>query len=74
VNIQAEKLEILKMILETDNPGILVSIKRLFEKSSTPDFWQTLTQEQKDEIKQGTKEIENGEFVDFDSLMTKHRR
>ena len=74
MNIQAEKLEILKMILETDNPGILVSIKRLFEKSSTPDFWKTLTQEQKDEISQGTKEIENGEFVDFDSLMTKHRR
>lgn len=73
MDIKAEKLEILKMILETDNPSILESIKRLFEKSSTPDFWHTLSQEQKDEISQGTKEIENGEFIDFDALMTKHR-
>lgn len=28
MNIQAEKLEIMKMLLETDNPGILISIKK----------------------------------------------
>lgn len=73
MNIQAEKLEILKMILETDNPSILESIKRIFLKSSTPDFWQTLSQEQKDEISQGIKEVENGDIVDFNEFMTKHR-
>ena len=33
MNIQAQKLEIMKMILETDNPGILESIKGLFTKT-----------------------------------------
>ena len=32
MNIQAEKLEIMKMILETNNLSILESIKRLFKK------------------------------------------
>ena len=30
MNIQAEKLELVRMILNTDNPGILSSIKRIF--------------------------------------------
>ncbi len=73
MNIQTEKLEILKMILETDNPSVLESIKRLFVKSPAKDFWDTLSQEQKNEISQGIKEIENGEIVNYDDLMSEHR-
>ena len=73
MNIQTEKLEILKMILETDNPSILESIKRIFVKSATPDFWGNLSVEQKNEISAGIKEIENGDIVDYDELMIKHR-
>ncbi len=73
MNIQTEKLEILKMILETDNPSILESIKRIFVKSVTPDFWENLSIEQKNEISAGIKEIENGDIVDYDELMIKHR-
>ena len=73
MNIQTEKLEILKMILETDNPSVLESIKRLFVKSPTKDFWKTLSQEQKNEISQGIEEIENGEIVNYDDLMSEHR-
>jgi hypothetical protein len=29
MNLQAEKLEVLKLLLETDNPSILSSIKKL---------------------------------------------
>ncbi len=38
MNLQAEKPEIMKMILETDNPNILISIKRSFKKVSDIDF------------------------------------
>ena len=50
MNIQSEKLEIMKLILETNNPRILESIKKLFNKSTKVDFWETLTQEQKDDM------------------------
>ena len=39
----------------------------------TVDFWETLSKEQKDEILQGIKEIENGEVVDYEEFMSKHR-
>lgn len=73
MNIQAEKIEIMKMILETDNPGILESIKKLFKKEAKVDFWETLQQEQKDEIIKGLKEIEKGDVMDYEDFMKKHR-
>ena len=73
MNIQSEKLEIMKLILETNNPRILESIKKLFNKSTKVDFWETLTQEQKNDIQQGIMDIENGDVVDYDDFMEKHR-
>jgi hypothetical protein len=73
MNIQAEKIEIMKLILETENPRILESVKNIFTKSKTEDFWKTLSKDQQDDILQGIKEIENGEVVDYENLMSKHR-
>lgn len=73
MNIQAEKIEIMKMILETNNPNIIKSVKNIFRKSKEIDFWETISQEQKDDIRQGITEIENGEVVDYEDIMKKHR-
>ncbi len=73
MNIQAEKLEIMRLILETNNTSILESIKELFAKSAAVDFWDTLPQEQKDDILLGIKEVEQGEVEDYDDFMKKHR-
>ena len=73
MNIQAEKLKIMRLILETDNPSILNSIKRIFSKSKEDDFWNSLSQYQKDEILLGIQEIENGEIVDYEAYMKKHK-
>ncbi|MGM0620962.1 MAG: hypothetical protein ACQETJ_07960 [Bacteroidota bacterium] len=73
MNIQAEKIEIMKMILETNNPGILKSVKNIFRESTKTDFWETISQEQKDDILDGIEDIENGEVIDYKDFMKKHR-
>ena len=73
MNIQAEKLEIMKMILETDNPSIIDSIKKIFKKQGNIDFWDTIPQSQKNDILLGIQEIENGDVVDYDEFIKKHR-
>jgi len=73
MNIQAEKIEIMKMILETDNPTILESIKGIFNRSKAADFWDSLPQNQKDDILIGINEIDKGEVVDYENFMNKHR-
>ena len=72
MNIQAEKLEIMKMILETENQGILESIKNIFKKETQSDFRETLTEKQKQEIKEGMKAADSREVVDFDYFIQKY--
>jgi len=73
MNIQTEKLEILRMILETENPKILDSIKNIFKRQASLDFWESLPDSQKEDILGGIQEIENGEIIDYESFIRKHR-
>jgi hypothetical protein len=72
MNIQAEKLEIMKMVLDTENPSILQKIKSLFIKEK--DFWNTLTANEKEEIQKGIDELERGEIYPYEAVMKKHRK
>ena len=73
MNIQAEKIELVKMILDTENPKIIESIKKVFKKAKTSDFWEDLSVDQRKEIEKASLEIENGEITDYESFMQKHR-
>ncbi len=73
MNIQAEKLAIMKLILETENTSVLESIKNIFKKDSKTDFWETLPHYQKEDILQGIQEIDNGDTVDYEDFIKKHR-
>ena len=73
MNIQAKKLEILKMVMETDNPKILDSIKNIFKKQVDKDFWNTISKSQKEDILSGIQEVDNGNIVDYEEFMSKHR-
>lgn len=74
MNIQAEKLELVRMILDTDNPGIISAIKRIFKNSRKSDFWEKLPQSCKDEILEGISDVENGKTVCYEEVMKKHRK
>jgi len=73
MNIQAEKLELVRMILDTDNPGILSTIKHIFSDSKNSDFWDSLSQPQRDEILKGIEEIENGDTIGYTEFINNHR-
>ena len=73
MNIQAEKLALVRMIQDTDNHGILVSIKRIFSNSKNVDFWDSLPPSDRDEILKGLEEIENGETIAYAEFIKKHR-
>lgn len=73
MDIQAEKIQLAKLLLETENLNIIKSVKKIFKQNKVSDFWDELSPEQKKEIEKASIEIENGEVVDYDSFMQKHR-
>ena len=56
MDIQLEKLELIKMLAETEDPAIIMSIRKIFKKEKK-DWWDELTQQQKEEIELGIKQI-----------------
>ncbi|ELI6455115.1 hypothetical protein RRM46_001327 [Flavobacterium psychrophilum] len=72
MNFQLEKLEIIKMLVETNDSYIIESIKKIF-KSEKKNSWEELSEEQKIEIEEGERQIEKGEFFYYEDIMKKYR-
>jgi predicted transcriptional regulator len=71
MNIELEKSELMKLLAETNDESVLASIKKIFT-TKKKDFWDELTEEQKFEIEESEREIDRGEFVNFEEFIKKH--
>jgi len=70
MDIQLEKLELIKLLAETENPSIIKAVKKIFQKEKK-DFWEELTDEQKEAIEEGVKDADEGRVVPYEHFMRK---
>ena len=71
MDIQLEKIELIKMLLETENPSIINDIKKVFQKEKK-DWWDELSAAQQSEILQGVKEADEGKIAPYENFMHKY--
>ncbi|MWB94306.1 hypothetical protein GON26_08025 [Flavobacterium sp. GA093] len=71
MDIQLEKIELMKKLAETEDPAIIKSIRKIFKKEKK-DWWDDLTDAQKADIELGIKQIERGEVVSYESILERH--
>jgi hypothetical protein len=64
MDIQSEKLELIKLLLETNDKAIIESIKNIF-KSEKKDVWKELSTEEQEEIDIRIQEANRGDKVDL---------
>lgn len=72
MDIELEKLELIKLLEATQDVTIVAAIKKIFN-ASKKDFWEELTEAQKLDIEEGERQIERGEFVEYETMMKKYR-
>jgi hypothetical protein len=72
MDIQLEKLEAMNMLKETNNPSIIMAVAKLLRKEKK-DWWDDLTEAQKEDVAQSELEFERGEFTSFEDVMKKYR-
>ena len=72
MDIHKTKLEIIKQILETDNPKLLEEISTVLKKVNK-DFRDELTPSQKQEIEKNDTEIVNEETSDYETFISSHK-
>ena len=64
MDIQSEKLELIKLLLETDDTSIIIAVKNIFN-SQKKDVWKELSPEQQEEIDLEILEANRGDQVDL---------
>ena len=64
MDIQLEKQALIKLLQETENPSIINAVKKIFQKEQK-DWWDELSDEQKEILEASLKEADNGEVHDF---------
>ena len=69
--IQLDREEAMKMLQETDDHSLIVKIKKMLEKKKK-DWWDDLTEHQKEELELSLKEFERGEVVSYESILERH--
>jgi len=67
MDIQAEKIELAKLILSTDDTGIIKKVKALF-KSKNEDQWSSLPVSVRQSINESIEQANKGEFVALDKV------
>ncbi|KAF2334462.1 hypothetical protein [Flavobacterium daemonense] len=72
MDIQLEKREVMNILESTDDISIILAVKKLLTKKKK-DWWDDLTDAQKEEIEEGERQIERGEFIEYEEMMKKFR-
>lgn len=73
MNIEAEKIKLLKLILETEDEAIIQELKVVFKKQG-PDFWEELPDSVKESINRGLDDVAAGRVQNHDQVMEEFKK
>jgi hypothetical protein len=73
MNIEAEKIELVRRLLGTDDEMVLLQIKEVFE-SHDKDFWNDLPEHVKAGIERGRQHAAEGKVTPYDEVMKKYAK
>lgn len=73
MDIQAEKLQLVKRLLDTDDELVLQEVKNVFE-SYQKDFWNDLPDHVKASIERAKKQAEAGLLTPHEEVMKKYAK
>ncbi len=71
MDIQAEKIALAQLLLQTEDFTIIEKVKAIF-KMEKKDWWDELSEEQKAEIEEGLRDADEGRVVPYDGFMQKY--
>lgn len=72
MNIEAEKISLTKLLLETQDVNILHEVRAILNKDNKKtDFWDELSPLEKEEIRIGLKQLDAGEGIPYEEVLKK---
>jgi len=69
MNLQAKKLELVQLILNTEKPTVLAMVEAVLKKEQDSDWWDGLSEDERKAIEEGLKEADRGELIPHEQVM-----
>ncbi len=73
MNIEATKLELIQLLLQTQKESLLGRIKKIFEEE-TSDWWNELSEEEIQSIEKGIEDANNGKLIKHEEVMKQFKK
>jgi hypothetical protein len=76
MNISAEKFDIIQRICEIQDTDLIDLIKNIIDIPSTSksDWWNQITQEEKESINRGVNDLDQGKVYAHDQIRKKYKK
>ncbi len=71
MDIQTSKIELVKMILNIENNEFIQKVTEYINDIDSTDFWDDLSADEQMEIREGIRELDNGERVPYEEFLKK---
>ncbi|HSM47086.1 MAG TPA: hypothetical protein VK872_04665 [Draconibacterium sp.] len=73
MNVQAKKIELVRLILNTEKPAILEKIAKIFQQEET-DWREGLPKEVIESVEKGLQQSKTGKTVSHEEVMEKYQK
>ena len=68
MSVEATKLELMHLLLQTQKESLLVKIKKIFEEEQV-DWWSEMSEQEQQEIKTGLAQADKGNYKANETVM-----
>ncbi|HLS29298.1 MAG TPA: hypothetical protein VK021_00430 [Flavobacteriaceae bacterium] len=69
MDTEVTKMEIIRLLLNTNDKNLLLRVKHLFQNESK-DWWDNLNKEERKEIEKGLQQADRGELKSHKEVLT----
>lgn len=73
MNLQAKKLQLVQLILNTEKPSVLAKVEAIFRKEKTEDWWNEISEAERAAIEESIAEADRGELIPHEDVMKEVR-
>ncbi len=73
MDIQAEKLNLIKWLTSVDEPSVIQQFIALKNRQQN-DWWDNISDEELAEIEEGLAQADNGEVIAYEEVMSKYQK
>lgn len=69
------KIDLLKLILETNDPAVLEEVAAYFHaRLQKGDWWEQISEKEKETVQTGMRQLEEGQGIPYEAVREKARR